>query len=83
MKRKISWTTKLEGGVKREVRVEVKTSLLRWQQKRTDEESWVYDFVPDAEDWDALEDILNRRSGRGRYIELAAVIHKLRLKAGV
>ncbi len=83
MKRKISWTTKLEDGVKREVRVEVKTNLLRWQQKRTDEESWVYDFTPDAEDWDMLEDILKRRSGRGRYVELGATIHKLRLKAGV
>lgn len=83
MKRKISWTTKLDDGVKREVRVEVKKNLLRWQQKRTDEERWVYDFTPNAEDWDMLEDILKRRSGRGRYVELMAVIHKLRLKSGV
>ncbi len=83
MKRKISWTTRLDDGVKQEIRVEVNKNSLRWQRKRADEESWTYDFVPVAEEWDMLEDILMRRVGRGRAREWATNIHKMRLKAGV
>ena len=83
MKRKISWTTKLEDGVKQEIRVDVNKNGLRWQKKRKDEESWTYDFTPISEEWDALEDILKRRTGRGRAVDWSESIHKMRLKAGI
>ena len=82
MKRKISWTTKLDDGVKQEIRVDVNKNELRWQRKRADEDSWTYDFSPIAEEWDSLEEILKRRVGRGRAVDWAANIHKLRQKAG-
>ena len=81
--KKISWTIRLEDGVKQEIRVEIKSSKLRWQKKRADEDNWVYDFVPVKEEWDVLEDIVRRRAGRGRNVELVKKIHKLRLNAGL
>lgn len=82
MKQKISWTEKLEGGVKREVRVTTSKRALKWQFKQSDEECWDYDSLPTPADWDALEDILRRRAGRGRTVELCDVVRKLRAKAG-
>ncbi len=82
VKQKISWTTKLDGGVKREVRVATSRRALKWQFKRSDEEQWDYDSPPTPEDWDMLEDILRRRAGRGRTVELIDVVRKIRAKAG-
>ncbi len=70
-------------GVKREVRVTIRGGHLKWQFKRADEECWDYDHKPEAADWDALEDILTRRSGRGRDIEALELVHKLRAKKGI
>lgn len=81
MKQKISWTTKLDGGVKREVRVTTSKKALKWQFKRSDEEHWAYDSAPTAEDWDALEDILRRRAGRGRTVEMLGIVQKMRARA--
>jgi len=83
MKRKISWTIKLDDGVKQEIRVDINKNSLRWQKKRRDEDGWTYDFTPVAEEWDALEDILKRRSGRGRAVDMLTSVQKMRLKAGV
>jgi hypothetical protein len=79
----ISWTDKLEDGVKREVRVHVTRLRLKWQFKRSDEEAWDYDGPPLASDWDRLMDILQRRAGRGQAPELVEAIKRLRGKAGV
>jgi len=83
MNNHISWTIKLPEGGKRETRVHVSALKLKWQFKRTDEERWDYDSAPTAEDWDALEDILKRRAGRGRSTDMLPAVRKLRGKAGI
>ena len=78
----ISWTIKLpDEGVKRETRVHVAQRHLKWQFKRSDQESWDYDSEPTEEDWDRLEDVLRRRAGRGTSVHLLASIQALRAKA--
>ena len=81
MKHKISWTTKCEDGVKRELRVEAHRGNIRWQCKRSDEERWTYDIIPSAEDWEYLVDFLSRRAARGRDTELLKAVEKMRTKA--
>jgi hypothetical protein len=75
MRRPVCWTRRLEGGVKREVRVTFTgPGAIRWQAKRSDEESWVYDFTPSEEDWTALlhslEARYRRRSAPWKALEL-------------
>ena len=77
----ISWTLRCDDGVKREVRVEVTAGSIKWQFKRKDEARWDYDSVPTSADWDALEDILARRAGRGRGVHVRENVRKLREKA--
>lgn len=78
----ISWTVKLpDEGVKRETRVHVSQRNLKWQFKRTDEESWDYDSPPEPEDWDMLEDVLRRRAGRGNSVNMLEAVKALRAKA--
>lgn len=81
MKHKLSWTTRLDDGIKCEVRVEAHRGSIRWQRKRSDEEKWTYDITPTAEEWDYLEDFLGRRAARGRDTELLKGVKKMRLKA--
>ena len=81
--RKISWTTKLPDRVNREVRVTVDVNHAKWQFKRSDEEKWDYDSSPSTEDWDMLEDILSRRSRRGRQIKVLEHVRKIRQKKGI
>ncbi|MBU1910030.1 MAG: hypothetical protein KJ726_08285 [Verrucomicrobia bacterium] len=80
MKNLIQWTARLPDGVKREVRVTVRRQHLKWQFKRSDEERWDYVSPPTAEDWDRLEDVLRRRAGRGRSVEMIDDVRKLREK---
>lgn len=82
MKTKLSWTLRDEDGVKRETRVEVTAGKIKWQFKRADEERWGYDRLPVAQDWDELEEIMERRRGRGRAIKMSEVIQRARRKAG-
>lgn len=82
MKNRISWTERQEDGVKRETRVEVSTRGLKWQFKRTDEERWDYDSLPQKADWDTLEDILRRRAGRGRAVKQLLIVQKKRAGSG-
>ncbi|MBT7067099.1 MAG: hypothetical protein HN919_12400 [Verrucomicrobia bacterium] len=82
MKRKISWTHRCEDGVAREVRVDIKQAAIKWQFKRKDEPQWDYDSAPTREDWDALEEILGRRAGRGAALVLQEIVRKIRHKAG-
>ena len=74
----VSWTKRCEDGVKREVRVHLTKHTLKWQYKRADEEHWDYDSAPTNEDWDALEDVLKRRAGRGRAVNMLDAVRKLR-----
>ena len=79
----ISWTHKCEDGVKREVRVHVTHASIKWQFKRRDEEKWDYDTPATAEDWDALEEVIERRNARGRQFKLKEYVQKLRRNANV
>ena len=78
----ISWKEKLPDGVKREVRVHVSHQKLKWQFKRSDAEGWDYDSAPLASDWDQLLDILRRRAGRGRSVDLVEAVRRMRVKVG-
>jgi hypothetical protein len=78
MKNCISWTERQPDGVKRETRVHVFGDKFKWQFKRADEERWDYDSQPTEEDWDALEDILRRRAGRGRAVNQLKALQKIR-----
>ena len=82
MKQPICWTERGEDGVKREVRVEVASGSIRWQFKRADETTWDYDSEPDADDWDKLEEILERRAARGRSVNMQEAVRKWRRLAG-
>ncbi len=82
MKRLISWTEKLEDGIKRETRVTVSRGHMKWQFKRSDQERWDYDQDPQPADWDALESILTRRLGRGRGVNMIETVRRMRMKAG-
>ena len=78
MKKPICWTEREEDGVKREVRVQVAAGSIRWQFKRADEANWDHDSEPDADDWDTLEDILERRAARGRAVDMQETVRKWR-----
>lgn len=77
----ISWKEKLPDGVKREVRVHVSHQKLKWQYKRSDAEGWDYEAPPLPSDWDQLLDVLRRRAGRGRSVDLVAAVERMREKA--
>jgi hypothetical protein len=82
MKTKLSWTLRDEDRVKRETRVEVTEGNIKWQFKRADEEKWDYDRNPVAQDWDELEEIMERRRGRGRAVKMSEIIKRARREAG-
>ena len=82
VKTKLSWTRREPDGVKREVRVQVTRGGIKWQFKRADEEAWDYDSQATAGEWDALEEILQRRAGRGRALGLVELVRKMREDAG-
>lgn len=82
MKKMISWTVKTDDGVKRETRVNVSRRSIKWQFKRADESRWDYDSDPLDSDWNMLEDVLRRRAGRGRAVDLLASVQKLRAGGG-
>ena len=73
MRRPIKWIETDEDGVRAEVRVTISGSTVRWQRKRRDEESWIYDFPPSEAQWSELLDVCKRRQGRGRGIGEAAL----------
>jgi hypothetical protein len=66
MRRPICWLEKLEDGVKREVRVALEGSRLKWQFFLSTSERWDYDSPPTEGDWDNLlsrmEDRYQRRN---------------------
>ncbi len=83
MKADIEWVEKLDGGVKRKIRVTfIGKGKMKWQTKRSDEESWDYDTPPSSNDWKTLEDkveaLYNRRRTPYKNLEL---VRQLRKKA--
>lgn len=85
MKRDIEWVDKLDGGLKRKVRVKFPGhGKIKWQFKRSDEEQWDYDSPPTSDDWEVLEEkidaLYNRR--RAPYKDLQ-LVQDLRRKAGL
>lgn len=81
VRKQISWTEKGDDGVKTEVRVQVVAGRMKWQYKRYDAEAWDYDRKPSPADWNKLEDILERRAGRGRGTRQLEIIRKERTLA--
>ncbi len=85
MKADIEWVEKIDDGVKRKIRITFtgKTEM-KWQTKRSDEDSWDYDTPPTAEDWDTIEEkidvLYHRRRQPYKRVEL---IKMLRTKAGL
>ncbi len=83
MKRDIEWVEKLEGGIKRKVRVRFPGhGKITWQFKRSDEDLWDYDSSPSADDWSHLEDKIDALYHRRRapYKDLQ-LVQQLRQKA--
>jgi len=82
VRRKIEWVERIDGGVKRTVRITFPgRGLVKWQFKRSDAKGWDYDSPPSADDWDALEEKLeglyNRRRAPYETLEL---VRKLKSK---
>ena len=75
MHRMICWIDRLEGGVKREVRVKIQNDGIKWQFKRSDEEQWDYDGAPSKDDLDALLTKVENRYHRrtATHVELERV----------
>lgn len=82
MKTPICWKERCDDGVKREVRVEVAQGSIKWQFKRADEGDWSRDQEPDLDDWDSLEEVLERRAARGRSVNMLIIVRKARAFLG-
>lgn len=85
MKADIEWVERLDDGVKRKIRITfLGKGKMKWQTKRSDEDSWDYDTPPSPDDWDFLEEkmasLYNRRRASFKNVEL---VRKLRKDAGV
>ena len=85
MKADIEWVEKLEGGVKRKIRITfLGKGKMKWQTKRSDEDFWDYDTPPTSDDWDTLEEkveaFYNRRRTPFKNLEL---VRKLKKVAGM
>ena len=84
MKADIEWVEKLDGGIKRKIRITfLGKGKMKWQTKRSDEEMWDYDTPPSADDWNALEEkmeaLYNRRRESFKNLEL---VRQLKKEAG-
>ena len=85
MKADIEWVEKLEGGVKRKIRITfLGKGKMKWQTKRSDEDFWNYDTPPTSDDWNTLEEkveaFYNRRRTPFKNLEL---VRKLKKVAGM
>ena len=67
MKRDIEWKERLDGGVKRIVRVKfLGQGKIKWQFKRSDEDLWDYDSPATPADWETLEEKVDNLYQRNR-----------------
>ena len=74
---------RLENRIKRKVRITfVGHDRIKWQFKRSDEDSWDYDTLPTPADWETLEmkidALYHRRRAPYKHLEL---VKKLKNKA--
>ena len=81
MKRDIEWVEKIEGGIKRKVRVRFPGhGKVKWQFKRSDQDQWDYDSPPTAEDWSQLEEkidaLYQRRRAPYKDLQLVQQLRK-------
>jgi len=81
MKRDIEWKEKLDGGIRRVIRVKfLGQGVVKWQFKRSDEERWDYDTPPSPEDWTTLVEkvdaLYHRRRAALRDWELVKRLRK-------
>ncbi|MCK5676609.1 MAG: hypothetical protein KAH99_06295 [Verrucomicrobia bacterium] len=81
MKADIEWVEKLEGGVKRKIRITfLGKGRMKWQTKRSDEDFWDYDTPPTSDDWNTLEEkmeaLYNRRRTPFKNLELVRKLKK-------
>lgn len=81
MRRTIEWKEKLDGGVKRTVRVSFPGGgKIKWQFKRSDEELWDYDSPAGPEDWRVLEEktdaLYHRRRAAYKDLELVRAMRR-------
>lgn len=84
MRADIEWVEKLDGGVKRKIRITfLGKGKMKWQTKRSGEEFWDYDTPPSSDDWNNLEEkveaLYNRRRESFKNLEL---VRKLKKDAG-
>jgi len=84
MKRNIEWKEKTEDGVKRTVRVLFPgQGKVKWQFKRADEERWDYDTPATPEEWEMLEDKVEKLYQRKRCaLRDRELVRALRKKHG-
>jgi len=81
VKADIEWVEKLEGGVKRKIRITfLGHGNIKWQFKRSDEDFWDYDTPPTSDDWNTLEKkaeaLYNRRRLPYKHLELVRLLKK-------
>jgi hypothetical protein len=81
VKADIEWVEKLENRLKRKIRITFQgQGRIKWQFKRSDEDSWNYDAAPSTTDWDTLEakveGLYNRRRIPLRKLELVRRLRK-------
>ena len=81
MKADIEWVEKLDGGIKRKIRITfLGKRKMKWQTKRSDEEMWDYDTPPSPDDWHNLEEkmeaLYNRRRESFKNLELVRLLKK-------
>ena len=62
MKLHLEWVDRLDGGVRRKVRVTFPgKGKVKWQFQLSDREGWDYDSPPTPDDWETLEERLEGR----------------------
>jgi len=67
MKRNIEWKEKTEDGVRRTVRVLFPgQGKVKWLFKCSDKGHWDYDLEPTPEDWETLEEKVDKLYQRNR-----------------
>jgi len=64
MLRQICWKERDEEGLRREIRVAVQRSQVKWQFWSEATDRWDYDSPPSAADWDALLERMENRYQR-------------------
>ncbi|MCX7009337.1 MAG: hypothetical protein NTY53_19170 [Kiritimatiellaeota bacterium] len=75
MKRELEWIEKLDGGIKRTVRIALQQGKISWQFKRSDQPRWDHVTPPSPNDWTTLETKIDQLYYRRRagYKELEFV----------